>query len=150
MPSGTIPAAVLAMADVIWNFEMWSSRTKHVTLPFDEDATPLETHLSAVELEAVRALAYRVRHINGYARRVKAFMEDNDEVAKAAWIKWFQNVHPRWNMLKEMEILLDTYERHPRLMVDVHGGVGLVSGRSQCEHAREIDGLLIWDFVLAV
>ena len=132
MTSDTIPAAVLAMADVIWKFEIWSARTKHVTLPFDEAATPLETDLSAVELEAVRALAGRVRHINGYARRVKAFMEDSNEVAKAAWIKWFRNVHPRWNMLKDMEILLDTYERQPRLMVNGREGVGSVSGLSQC------------------
>jgi hypothetical protein len=118
------------MGDVVWDFETWSERTKYVTLPFDEDASPSQTDLSAVELEAVWALAHRIHSVVGYRKRINAFKEknDNDKSGKAAWNKWFDKVNRGWNVLKDMEILLDTYERHPRLMIG-EGGVATVSGR---------------------
>lgn len=106
-----------------------------MTPPFDRDATPSQTDLSASELEAIRALAGRIHNINGYERRVKALAsrKEENEVAKAAWVKWFWKVHPWWNMLKDVELMLDTYDRHPRLMVDGQGGAGSVRGHSWCQ-----------------
>ena len=131
MPTAAVPVAVFAVADMVWDFETWRERTNSVTLPFHEDATPSQTNLNEGELEAVRALADRIHNITGYAPRTKAFQEknDNDKAGKAAWSKWFKKVHTNWNLRKDIEKLLDTYDKHPRLMVDGVGGVGTVSGR---------------------
>ena len=131
MPSAIVPAAVLAVADFVWDFETWRERTNNVTLPFHEDATPLQTNLSEGELKAVQALAHRIHSIDSYEQRLKVFEEEDDnyKAGKVAWRKWFERVHPSWHIRNDMENLLDTYERHPRLMVDSAGGVGSVSGR---------------------
>jgi hypothetical protein len=128
MPYATVPAAVLAVADVVWSFETWCERTKNVMLPYHADATPSQTNLSEGELKAVQALAHRIHSIDSYGERIKAFKEnnDNDKAGKAAWIKWFKRMHSSWRIQDDMEKLLDMYERHPRLMVD---GAASVSGR---------------------
>lgn len=129
MPTATSASAMLAVADVVWKFEAWQERTKHVTLPFDKDATPVRTNLTLEELAAVRALAARIHSYTKYRRRVNEFMakDDNDTLGKAAWSKWFLKVSESWDMKKDMEVSLDMHERHPRLMIG--DGEGGVSGR---------------------
>lgn len=128
MPSATSAAAVLAMADMVWEFEAWQERTKHVTLPYDKNATPSRTSLSLEELAAVRALAARIHAYPSFRKRVNEYLakDDNDTLGKAAWNKWFLKVNGGWNMKKDMELSLDMHERHPRLLI---GTIGGVSGR---------------------
>jgi hypothetical protein len=131
MPSGSVPAGFLAVADEIWRFETWKERTKHVTLPFEAIATPQQTSLTREELQAVRALVHRIHSIEGYRKRLNAFKEnnDNDRAGKAAWTKWFRKVHGQWGVQKDMEKVLNAYERHPRMLVGESGGMEEVSVR---------------------
>jgi hypothetical protein len=132
MPSGTPAAAVMAVSDTVWTFDTWKERTKNVILPFDPEATPAQTSLTERELEALRALAHRILSLNSYRKRINEFKakDDNDKAGKEAWLKWFKKVHTDWQMKKDVENLLDAYERHPRMMVG-EGGVGSVSGHQR-------------------
>ena len=71
MPSGTVAAGCWPWRTLCGKFETWSERTKNVTLPFDEDASPSRTNLNTVELEAVRALAHRIHSMAGYRKRIE-------------------------------------------------------------------------------
>lgn len=135
MPSATVPAAVLAVADTIWSYETWGDRVKNVTLPWDEGASTSRTNLETDELEAVRALAHRVHSKTTFRDRVNVFdgENDNDKLGKLAWKKWFRKVHPGWNMRKDIEKVLDAYDRHPRLLM---GAGGNVSGSERRRRSR--------------
>ena len=129
MLSGTVPGAMMAVAETLWGFEKWKERTKNVVLPFSLGATPDQTSLTKRELEAVRALAHRIHNAGDYTARVNAFKEDNDNdrAGKAAWLKWFNMTHRSWRIMKDMEEVLNTSGRHPRLLV-VTKGQASVSG----------------------
>ena|ERR1700761_6748896 len=133
MPTPPVPAATMAVADIIWGFEKWKERTKHVVAPFSPDATPEQTKLTEKELEAIKALAHRIHGAGDYTARIKAFREDNDndKAGKAAWLKWFQRVHGSWKVMKDIEEALNSLGRHPRLMVFSKDGKATVSGRGR-------------------
>jgi hypothetical protein len=134
MPSGTVPAATMAVADIIWGFEKWKDRTKNVVLPFRPDATTELTSLTPNELEAVKALAHRVHNARRYTARLQVFKNDNDndKAGKAAWIKWFRKYHGNWKVMKDMEEILNAYGRHPRLLVVDKDGKASVSRHHLC------------------
>jgi hypothetical protein len=127
----------MAVGDTIWDYETWRERTMHVVVPFQDDATPVQTSLTERELTAVKALAHRIHNTDGYFNRLKAFKDakDNDQAGKEAWLQWFRPAHVRWNLRKDMEVLLDTYERHPRQLA---GDGGILVSRLQHWCAREV------------
>ena len=63
MPSGTVAAAVLAIGDVVWQYDIWQERTRHCMLPFHPDKMPAEMSLSLHKLDSVRALAQHLHNI---------------------------------------------------------------------------------------
>jgi hypothetical protein len=115
MPTASAPAAVMAVGDTIWDYETWRERTNYIVVPFQKDATAWQTGLMDQKLAAVKNLADRIHQNTGYHDRLKAFyVKDKDQDGKEAWVEWFRPEHVSWKLRKEMELLLDAYERHPR------------------------------------
>ena len=130
MPTGSAPAAVMAVGDTIWDYETWRERTNYVVPPFLDIATCEQTGLTDQKLAAVKALAHRIHQTTGYHRRLKAFKaKHNDQDGKEAWVEWFKPEHVSWKLRKDMELLLDTYERHPRQLA---GDGGRLVSKLRC------------------
>ncbi|KAH9019253.1 P-loop containing nucleoside triphosphate hydrolase protein [Lactarius pseudohatsudake] len=100
MPSASIAAAVLAVADTVWGYDAWQDRTKNAVAPFQVEASTGQTGLTQHELDAVRALAARV-HCK------PQFREQVVEIAKAE----------NDNIGSDIEVVLDRFGRHPRQLV---------------------------------
>lgn len=125
MPSGTIPAAVMAVSDEIWEYEEWKARTKYTVTPFTEGVTHDQLGMSNRELRAVKALAERLHLKPEYGKRIEAFatVEDNDKAGKAAWTKWLNARYGGWMVRKDVEEMLHEYGRHPRQILREDGSV---------------------------
>jgi hypothetical protein len=139
MPTGSNAAAVLAVSDTIWDYGAWRERTKNVLVPLNPDATPDQLGLSQRELESIRVLAERFFDISGYGERIIDFAKkhDNDSAGKAAWSKWVNKRILSWKIRKDMETVLDEYERHPRSLLHKAGSV---SGQRRTVVHEELTG----------
>ncbi|KAH9046210.1 P-loop containing nucleoside triphosphate hydrolase protein [Lactarius hengduanensis] len=118
MPSASIAAAVLAVADTVWGYDAWQDRTKNAVAPFQVEASTGQTGLTQHELDAVRALAARVHCKPQFRERVVEIAKaENDNVGKAAWAKWLDGRLTSWKIGSDIEVVLDRFGRHPRQLV---------------------------------
>ncbi|KAH9171253.1 hypothetical protein EDB89DRAFT_1136899 [Lactarius sanguifluus] len=132
MSTLTLSILILATDPVIWSFHFWKVRTDNILSPFDNDATPANTHLESWQLVLIRKFAHRVHAIPTFDDRVdyiRGALNSSSKIRHApeAWNTWASAHLPSWNLQSDVEDTLLHFGRHPSQMRSISMTTHLVS-----------------------
>ena len=128
----SLPILILAAGTEIWSFSTWKKRTKCVTPPFSDDATPEDTKLQPWELAYIEKMALNVDKYKTFDHRLSYILSKYDTNRKLKhaldnWVAWVQpNLGP-WGIQKDIEQIFIEYSRHPSQIRAVPSSTDLVS-----------------------
>ncbi|KAH9019252.1 hypothetical protein EDB85DRAFT_2153917 [Lactarius pseudohatsudake] len=131
--SALTPSILILAADpVIWSFHFWKVRTGNILPPFDNDATPANTHLESWQLMLIRKFAHRLHAIPTFDDRVdyiRRALNSSSKIRHApeAWNTWASARLPSWNLQSDVEDTLLHFGRHPSQMRSISMTTHLVS-----------------------
>ncbi|KAH8986472.1 hypothetical protein EDB92DRAFT_1949145 [Lactarius akahatsu] len=124
MSTLTLSILILATDPVIWSFHFWKVRTGNILPPFDNDATPANTHLESWQLMLIRKFAHCIHTIPTFDDRVNYIqhaLNSSSKICHApeAWNTWASARLPSWNLQSNVEDTLLHFGCHPSQMQSI-------------------------------